>query len=752
MGQQASRPSEEPLVALEEAAAPTVQESAVVTLSGAPPCASDAPAFKVVDAGLEEFNGTYVPDGYGDGATRYRKSDGGEQTVNRSQDGARWFIGHNHGGRWYEVRTPDSTEVPPETGWTVCPHGKGRKPAPHLIFKKEGEDISTWVEPKTAWGENCLTAVLPSEIARSFCYVIWGHKNSSLSAATAATLGEALQPDNPFINDLNEAFNRERCRVQAQARRRRQERDGIISCAYEESQALLVLDTVSSPKSESISQEQEQSPNTSHSSYSPAAAMPSSALPILFQDKEHRPPLTTAPAIPYAFRQEPCSCTGDCSVASDAVDASSTAGSREEAEVVEAAKEEIPRPMTIDMIAETRQSEELVAKLLTEAYEALEQSRQAEAEAKAKARIAEAKAEAEAEAKAKALAEVEQERLAAMALKERLEVAEQAEQERLQKEAELNAELNDRPSMLATPPAPQHWAPIMTPPPSGERQGKTQPLGTPHRARAGATGLVASPVASPVAIARVATPQRRNGSVSSTSPGVCEHHQGQASGSAEVTIAQRLPTTPQSWIGSQGSQCKEQRRSRASSSACGGMTPSFTPAATSALLVNEHLDGFVGGTGARMVARERRLEKTPSARRRSSWAPRSGQDEDENASAACDAGVATGIGSGLPLHPFGAYWDWPLSRVEMKARVAMVNLFMLWADKRALHEQLERLHATACAASDPVEEPVYQSWEWPLSRHEKKGRVDMLDKNLMMADRLEVLEALDKLKQAGVHW
>ena len=99
-------------------------------VSRPPPSGS---AVWVVGAGLAEFSGTYVPDGSSGGATRYRISSGGDQTMNRSGDGC-WYLCHNHSGYWY--RAQGGTDRPPTSGWEAG--SDGRAPAPSIAHRKPG--------------------------------------------------------------------------------------------------------------------------------------------------------------------------------------------------------------------------------------------------------------------------------------------------------------------------------------------------------------------------------------------------------------------------------------------------------------------------------------------------------------------------------------------------------------------------------------------------------------------------------------
>ena len=81
-------------------------------------------------------------------------------------------------------------------------------------------------------------------------------------------------------------------------------------------------------------------------------------------------------------------------------------------------------------------------------------------------------------------------------------------------------------------------------------------------------------------------------------------------------------------------------------------------------------------------------------------------------------------------------WDWPLSRAEKKARVFMLDLRLLW-DSPA--EQLNSLPVPLALGMT--------SCEWPISRAEMRARLDMLDMQLY-AEELNGLE-LD-FQQMGI--
>ncbi|CAE8720780.1 unnamed protein product, partial [Polarella glacialis] len=103
----------------------------------------------------------------------------------------------------------------------------------------------------------------------------------------------------------------------------------------------------------------------------------------------------------------------------------------------------------------------------------------------------------------------------------------------------------------------------------------------------------------------------------------------------------------------------------------------------------------VGGAEfARKVSSRRDIASTPTPSR----TPRHSIAESFRESAGrCSPEEATS----LPLPPSAESWDWPLSRLEKKSRIVMLDRHMLLADKRELADEVRQLRRSSRAGSQP---------------------------------------------------
>jgi len=96
--------------------------------------------------------------------------------------------------------------------------------------------------------------------------------------------------------------------------------------------------------------------------------------------------------------------------------------------------------------------------------------------------------------------------------------------------------------------------------------------------------------------------------------------------------------------------------------------------------------------------------------------------------------------------PSGKSWEWPQARHEKKERAAMLDKRILMTDRRSLLQELEEVHKHHALRADKVlQSCASRSWEWPMSRNEKKSRLERLDRQAVMVDHSDVLFRLGAL-------
>lgn len=83
----------------------------------------------------------------------------------------------------------------------------------------------------------------------------------------------------------------------------------------------------------------------------------------------------------------------------------------------------------------------------------------------------------------------------------------------------------------------------------------------------------------------------------------------------------------------------------------------------------------------------------------------SGARSPRAATPAVAAGSAALYEESPPMPPSGESWDWPLSRHEKKSRLTMLDRLVLLADNRLLERQVQKLRARSpsCAGAEEAE-------------------------------------------------